>query len=509
MAMQDELGSSKWEQEHKKRIEQYERQVNSLYFAISAELVQLGMQAEPLSGKVFSFSYHHTLNNKSKKILKGFHDRLVAIIQTGVKQEWEFSNKKNDTWAQEIYSNPPKKYLNHNTKALKQFQQRKVYGEALSDRVWRYTDQFKEQIEYTLDIGIRDGLSATEIARNLKKYLKEPDRLFRRIRDNKGGLTLSKAAKSYHPGQGVYRSSLKNALRLIRERANTAYRESDYLRWQQSDLIVGIRIQTSRGHKEWLEKDWYPRFKAGEAPLEICDQLEGVYPKSFKFIGWHVQCKCFATPIFKGEAQEVRDIPMQFTQWLKNNKDRIAIAEYKGNTPHFLIENDQYVNLRKYRASDTLKNAIDSREEYLSYNSNKWRRDLFVKGNGGYLVTSKQRIEHAKISKNEWAKFKKEFEMCKIFAEGGNKMRLLPERSGVSSPDVKINDIPADLKRTSSHHNIAKYARKAVCRQGAEMVLFQFDNDTPEIHVELIELRKAGIHGKYFFSGNKKRIYDF
>lgn len=99
--------------------------------------------------------------------------------------------------------------------------------------------------------------------------------------------------------------------------------------------------------------------------------------------------------------------------------------------------------------------------------------------------------------------------MCKIFAEGGNKMRLLPERSGVSSPDVKINDIPADLKRTSSHHNIAKYARKAVCRQGAEMVLFQFDNDTPEIHVELIELRKAGIHGKYFFSGNKKRIYDF
>lgn len=509
MVTQDKPDSSQWEQEHKKRIEQYERQINSLYFAISAELVQLGMQAEPLSDKVFSFSYRKTLDSKSKKILGRFHDQLVDNIQAGVKKEWEFSNKKNDTWAREMQPDTPQKYLKHNTKALEQFQQRKIYGETLSDRVWRYTDQFKEQIEYALDTGIRDGLSANEIARNLKKYLKEPDRLFRRIRDNKGGLTLSKAAKAYHPGQGVYRSSLKNALRLIRERANMAYRESDYLRWQQSDLIVGIRIQTSRGHKEWLEKDWYPKFKAGEAPLEICDQLEGVYPKSFKFIGWHVQCKCLATPILKGEMPEVSDVPKQFKRWLKDNKDRIAVAEYKGNTPRFLIENDQYVDLRKYRASDVLKNAIDSREEYLSYNPDTWRRDLFIRGNGGYLVTNRQRIEHAKISKNEWEKFKKEFEMCKVFAEGGNKIKLLAERPGVSSPDVKINDIPADLKRTSSHHNIAKYARKAVYKQGAEMVLFQFDNDTPEIHVEVMELRKAGIHGKYFFSGKEKRIYDF
>lgn len=95
----------------------------------------------------------------------------------------------------------PQKYLKHNTKALEQFQQRKIYGETLSDRVWRYTDQFKEQIEYALDTGIRDGLSANEIARNLKKYLKEPDRLFRKIRDNKGGLHCRKRPKHIIQGK--------------------------------------------------------------------------------------------------------------------------------------------------------------------------------------------------------------------------------------------------------------------------------------------------------------------
>ncbi|MDR2382476.1 MAG: hypothetical protein LBD76_01135 [Prevotellaceae bacterium] len=41
----------------------------------------------------------------------------------------------------------------------------------LSDRVWNYTDQFKTEIEMALDLGMRDGVSAVEMARNLKQYL--------------------------------------------------------------------------------------------------------------------------------------------------------------------------------------------------------------------------------------------------------------------------------------------------------------------------------------------------
>ena len=72
----------------------------------------------------------------------------------------------------------------------------------------------KGQIEDALQFAIIDGKSASELSRDIRKYLQEPDRLYRRVRDAETGeLKLSKAAKEYHPGQGVYRSSYKNAMR--------------------------------------------------------------------------------------------------------------------------------------------------------------------------------------------------------------------------------------------------------------------------------------------------------
>ena len=51
--------------------------------------------------------------------------------------------------------------------------------------------------------------------------------------------------RDYHPGQGVYRSSYKNARRLAVTETNMAYRTSDYLRWQQMEFVVGIRVVMS------------------------------------------------------------------------------------------------------------------------------------------------------------------------------------------------------------------------------------------------------------------------
>ncbi|GGE14040.1 MULTISPECIES: hypothetical protein [Sphingobacterium] len=70
-------------------------------------------------------------------------------------------------------------------------------------------------------MGIKEGRSAAQMARDHKQYLAEPDRLFRRIRNFDGKLVLSKAAMEYNPGQVVYRSSYKNAMRLAR--AETKY----------------------------------------------------------------------------------------------------------------------------------------------------------------------------------------------------------------------------------------------------------------------------------------------
>ncbi len=190
------------------------------------------------------------------------------------------------------------------------------------------------------------------MSRDVRRYLRNPDKLFRRVRDKHGNLRLSKAAKAYHPGRGVYRSSYRNALRLTATENNMAYRTADHLRWQQQPFVVGIEIKLSNNH---TCKGVIGRF------VDICDDLAGVYPKDFKFVGWHPHCRCYCVPkqaskeefmeyqqrLLNGEdvsnyhfKGEVKDLPRNFKDWYTDNTDRIARAK---SQPYFLRDNQKLI----------------------------------------------------------------------------------------------------------------------------------------------------------------------
>ena len=229
---------------------------------------------------------------------------------------------------------------------MRSFLDRRKEGMGLSSDVWRL-DQFKKELELSLEMGLGRGKSAAELSRDVRSFLKYPDKLFRRVRDEKGVLRLSRAAAEFHPGQGVYRSSYKNALRLTATETNMAYRKSDSVRWQQIDFVIGIEIRTSQtNHNE----------------PDICDELQGDYPKDFVFTGWHPFCKCFATSklapvddflkyqqaILDGEdvsgwqfSGEVKDVPKNFDKWVKDNEERISRAK---SLPYFVKDNPAYFN---------------------------------------------------------------------------------------------------------------------------------------------------------------------
>lgn len=211
----------------------------------------------------------------------------------------------------------------------------------LSERVWRYANDFKSEIELGIDIGIRDGRDARGMARDLKQYLQHPDKLFRRVRDEHGNLQLSKAAAAFHPGRGVYRSSYKNALRLAATETNMAYRTADQERWKDFDFVVGQRVCLS---------------PTNHPVTDICDELKGEYPKDFKFVGWHPHCRCYVESILKSDkelkedtrriirgeqptddsANAVRDTPPNFDAWVKDNQWRI---EHAKTPPYFIRDN--------------------------------------------------------------------------------------------------------------------------------------------------------------------------
>ena len=232
-------------------------------------------------------------------------------------------------------------------------------GLNLSQKVWKYTGQLKEEMELALSASLGQGDSAATVSRHVRQYLREPDRLFRRVRDAQGNLKLSKRAAAYHPRRGEYRSSYKNAMRLTRTETNMAYRAADCDRWSRIPFVVGMEVKRSN----------HP------FGCEVCEALKGKYPKDFVFTGWHPQCRCYIVPVLASEEErmayhravlrgedvsdfhfsgEVREVPDGMKKWVNENAERIEGAR---SLPYWMRDNGRYVERAATSSQPTVKVA--------------------------------------------------------------------------------------------------------------------------------------------------------
>lgn len=341
---------------HVKQTESYVQAVDALYNQAISEYAAIVDKISLDPSKPFSFKDYPATRAKAEAIVNKLASNMQAVVVAGSESQWLYACKKNDLFLESILktSAVPKgtleKWQDKNLDALKAFQKRKINGLGLSDRIWNYSGQMKTQMELGIDIALGDGKSATKLAKDLKQYLVDPDKLFRRVRDKHGNLVLSKNAKAFHPGQGKYRSSYKNAMRLTRTEINMAYRESDQLRWQQLDFVVGIEVKLSNNHT-----------LNGVPFVDICDHLAGKYPKEFKFRGWHPQCRCHALPIMQDPDEfdddelnelksaingteynplvsknSINDVPKNFKDWINENAER---SKGWKSQPYFIKDN--------------------------------------------------------------------------------------------------------------------------------------------------------------------------
>ena len=302
-------------------------------------------------GRPFYLADFPAVQRRVDEAIKQLHDNIVSTIEEGNRDEWLLSCEKNDKFIEAMTASTgiPNAQISQwkqpNLDALEAFQSRKINGMGLSAAVWNITDQCKQELELALDIGLGEGKSAADLSRDVRRYLNEPERLFRRVRDKHGVLRLSKAAKAYHPGQGVYRSSYKNALRLTATENNIAYRTADHDRWQSIPFVIGIEIKCSNNHPVY----------------DICDELAGIFPKDFKYTGWHPFCRCFAVPVLAKQDEfleyqrkllagedvsdfkftgTVKDVPDNFNAWLDRNRERVKTTT---SVPYFIKDNGKYI----------------------------------------------------------------------------------------------------------------------------------------------------------------------
>ena len=181
---------------HYKRTEQYVKVVNALYNRAIAEIADHAAKGKYNPEKPFAYDDYPKTKEYVQKVTAKLSSNIKAVIETGAKREWLYACQKNDEFLKSILNTSKlqksnlEQYQDRNLDALKTFQSRKVDGLDLSKRVWRYTEQFKDQIEQGLDVGLGEGRSAQQLSRDLRQNLIEPERLYRRVRDKRGNLQL-------------------------------------------------------------------------------------------------------------------------------------------------------------------------------------------------------------------------------------------------------------------------------------------------------------------------------
>lgn len=317
-----------------------ERELSRIYRNMSVELASVLRRYKATSS---SKLWHGNLRLQKEvdAIFSKYQKEIFQHIANVSRTAWDLSNDHNDNFVNgyikelSVPESIKKAMFDRNIKAFKSFLERKSGGMNLSQRVWNITNGTKAQLEYFIADGLTTGRSAIKLSHDIQRYLKEPEKRFRRLRNPETGkLILSNPAKEYKPGTGVYRSSYKNALRLARNEINIAYRSADVERRKNLPFVLGIQVNLSPAHPKY----------------DICDELQGLYPKEFVFTGWHPNCLCFTTSKLmsredfisylsnepKALPEPVTQIPNRANSFINNNADKLKGL---GSRPYFLTDN--------------------------------------------------------------------------------------------------------------------------------------------------------------------------
>ena len=483
------IDGNKYKRALLQRTEGYAANVRAIYLDVMEQLISLALEVEPIydAKSPFVFADYPTISDKANVLLRELYCRVYQTMQFSIANEWEQSNLKSDELVRSVFGKKAidnkhfARFFERNKKAMDAFFSRKSEdgGLNLSQRIWKYEGQFRQEMEMSIDCFIGQGMSANTMATKIKQYLNEPDKLFRRVRDKRGELVLSKNAKAYHPGRGQYRSSYRNAQRLARSEPNIAYRTADHERWGRLDFVVGIEIKLSKNHPE----------------KDICDKLAGVYPKDFKFTGWHSNCMCHAISVLASDDEidlltdkilagedtadfksknEVTKLPDEFHSWMQENEERIEKANNRGTLPYWIKDNPQYTGVKVKAMNTGERNDIrkKSKEKYQSYDE-KWDRAYFDEFSGGFNVYHQ---EHQFTNTQGGGDAEKM--VGKLLAKNnGKQVEFLPENGkGKGVPDLMFDDHTWDVKYidNANENTIRAYIKDA---RKADRAIFYFTND--------------------------------
>jgi hypothetical protein len=247
------------------------------------------------------------LTKASDVIFKELRENLSAIFEKRIQQAMALSKTKNTLiFNRKIKIDPILEYLN-----------RKISDKTLKQRLLKYSDMFKMEIEGRLAIGISNKETQSAFIRSLNKFIDDP--YSNLIVAKKTDWAARRIAVKYNTQKGVYKSSFANMKRLIRGEAYEAFRKVDHIIWKSAPEVTGVLVYLNPAHPQY----------------DSCDELVGLYPKGFFFSGFHPSCICLAKPIIKGT--NITSVPKGAKDYMNQDGPK----KWWGELP-FITENKKY-----------------------------------------------------------------------------------------------------------------------------------------------------------------------
>lgn len=375
--MAGKLTAKKRKEDLNKLFAEYNRRLGMLYGGYVRKLLALDYTEDVLeSYALFNFDNFPVLKARLNEIFNDYFQNSILCYKSGMTSGVSLAYAHdNDALGQ--FSVLTDKALETAKKtAAATFIANRLNaknGLNLAQSVWNYCQQTKAEFEMAMSNVIADGLgkgtSAEEVGRRIRQYLNNPDMMYRRyhtVRVLKNGqkkdvvtwrrkrIINGRVRFVEEPlervGQGVYRSARKNALRVARTEINAAYHKARNDRWKNEPFVIGQHIHISPQHDP-------------DEDADICDELEGYYPKDFDWDSWHSQCMCTSDPVMiSGEERKqfykrmlngedmsgyispnsIKDVPDQYKRYIEANGDKIVDAFKRGKLAWHLADNKSY-----------------------------------------------------------------------------------------------------------------------------------------------------------------------
>lgn len=355
----------------------YNRRLGMLYSGYVKKLLSLGYSEDVLESDVlFNFDNFPLLKARLEDIFNDYFQNSILCYKNGITDGVSLAYAHDGDALGQFSVLSDKALQTARKTAAATFIANRFNaknGLNLAQSVWNYCQQTKAEFEMAMSNVIADGLekgtSAEEVGRRIRQYLNNPDMMYRRYHTVKvlkngqkkdvvtwrrkriiDGRVRFVEEPLERVGQGVYRSARKNALRVARTEINAAYHKARNERWKNEPFVIGQHIHISPQHDP-------------EEDADICDELEGYYPKDFDWDGWHSQCMCTSDPVMisgeerkqfykrlaKGEdmtnyisPNRVKDVPDQYKRYIEANGDKIVDAFKRGKLAWHLADNKSY-----------------------------------------------------------------------------------------------------------------------------------------------------------------------